>query len=232
MIVNAVLLTVISNMHTGLILVFVLGCIFALYGIFLETVIRKFPKWIKCIFWIGVAAAMLFSLFLAVYGNNDTVTYRENAIIVLGSGIHGEQPDESLMRRLDSAVDYYHKNPDAVIVLSGGQGPQESITESLAMERYMLSRGIPQDRILKEKRATSTYQNFLYSRQLLDHYYENDYCVAFATSDYHICRADAIAKIAGLDHVTHCHGVTPWYQSWSSYLRECVAVLKFWILRK
>ncbi len=232
MLANAFVLMMISNMHTGLILTFVLGFLFLFYGIFLEKIIQKFPKWIQCLFFAGVIGIMFFSLFLLIYGNTDNVTYHENAIIVLGSGIRGEQLNESLVRRLDSAIDYYRKNSDAVIVLSGGQGPQETITESLAMERYMLSQGIPQDKILKEDCATSTYQNFVYSKQLLDDYFDDTYHVAFVTSDYHIYRAANIAKTAGFDHVTHCHGETPWYMSFSSYLRECVAVLKFWVFNK
>ena len=232
MLANAFVLMMISNMHTGLILTFVLGFLFLFYGIFLEIIMQKVPKWVRCIFFAGIIGVIAFSSFLSIYGNTDNVTYHENAIIVLGSGSRGEQLNEPLIRRLDSAIDYYRENPDAVIVLSGGQGPQESITESLAMKRYMLNQGIPQNKILQEDCATSTYQNFVNSKQLLDDYFDDTYDVAFVTSDYHIYRAGSIAKTAGFDHVTHCHGETPWYMSLSSYLRECVAVLKFWIFHK
>ena len=53
------------------------------------------------------------------------------------------------MHRLGKAVDA-NRNYKAIIIVSGGQGPQEDITEALAMERYLKNKGIPQERIIKK----------------------------------------------------------------------------------
>ncbi|NCU26351.1 YdcF family protein [Candidatus Nomurabacteria bacterium] len=61
-----------------------------------------------------------------------------------------------LAKRLEAAIRYHTNNPDAMIVVCGGKGDQEDITEALAMERYLLSEGIPGDIIIREEKSTST----------------------------------------------------------------------------
>lgn len=228
--VNGLLLAALANMTAGIIMSFALGVVFLVYGLLFKTVNRVVPKFIIFIFAVGIVSVVAFSSFLFIYGNSDNVKYNENAIIVLGSGIRGEKPTKNLVGRLERAVEFWQKNPDAVIVVSGGQGPQEDITEGLAMERYLISRGVPADKIIKEEKATSTYENFVFSKQLLDEYFDGDYSVAFVTNDYHVFRAKAIAKIAGLDNTVHLHSSTPLYLVLPSCLRECLAVMKLWVL--
>ena len=223
----------VSNMNVGIILTFLLGVIFLLYGIFLNTIIKKFPTWIKCLFYIGIVAIVVVIPVLLISGTTDNVTYKEDAIIVLGAAVYGEEPSGALINRLDASIEYYNKNPDAVIVVSGGQGPQEDITEALAMERYLLSKGIPQDKIIKEERSTSTHENFKYSKELLDEYFDGkSYTIAFVTNDYHTYRAGSIAKLAGFENVRHCHSKTSWRIALPSCLRECLAIVQLWIFKR
>lgn len=227
---NAVCMLFLSNMHIGLIAVLLLGAIFLFYGICLDGIIKKIPKWIKGTFFVCVLLAVAFISFLLIYGNFNNATYEEDAVIVLGSGIRGETLTVGLKNRLDAAIQYHENNSDAVIVVSGGQGPQEDITEALAMERYLLSMGIPQENIIKEEQATSTYENFVYTKQLLDAHFDGAYSVTYVTNDYHIYRAGAIARSAGFETVTHCSSETPWYSVVPSCVRECIGVMKFWLL--
>lgn len=232
LLVNAVFLLFISNFNIGLILTFLLGIAFVLYSIFWDSFMGKIPKWLTYTFFMGVLLVILFVIFLLLYGSVDKATYREDGVIVLGAGIRGEALTESLINRLDCAIEYYEKNPNAIIVVSGGQGPQEHITEALAMERYLLGNGIPKDSIIKEERATSTYENFMYSKALLDDYFDGGYTVTFVTNDYHIYRAGAIAQRVGFENPTHLSSATPWYALVPSCLRECIGVIKFWLLQK
>lgn len=97
------------------------------------------------------------------------------------------------------------------------------------MERYLVDKGIPKQFIIKEEKATSTYENFQYSKELLDEYYKKrPYQIAFVTNDFHIYRASLLAKAAGLN-ATHKHAPTAWYSLPMSYLREVLAVLKHWV---
>lgn len=229
---NALLMSVMSNINAGIIAEILLGAVIFMYGILLEKLVPKIPKWLRAVFWCGVCTVTVFVSVLLGLGINDTVTGSEDAVIVLGSGIRGELLTVGLKNRLDCAVEIYENNPDTVIVVSGGQGPQEDITEALAMERYLLSRNIPQESIIKEEQATSTYENFIYSKQILDKKFGENYSAAYVTNDYHIYRAGALAKIAGFGNLTHSHSTTVWYTVIPSCMRECMAVVKLWIFRQ
>ncbi len=227
---NAVLMTITSNINAGIIVELLLGTVLMLYGFTLGKI--ELPKWLKTIFWSGISVLAVFIVFLFTYGISDNISGRENALIVLGSGIRGEQLTVGLKNRLDEAIECYEENNNLIIIVTGGQGAQEDITEALAMERYLLSCGIPQEKIIKEEKATSTYENFVYSKQILDSMLGNDYEIAFVTNDYHIYRAGSLAKIAGFEYTTHSHSSTMWYTVLPSCIRECMAVIKLWVFNQ
>ena len=230
---NFLVMTTVSNLHFGLVLSLVIGCYLLGWGVLQKKhpegkVFRVF-RWIHRLFLAGIAYLLIVSLFLGIYGNRDTVDYQEDALIVLGAAVHGETVSLPLKFRLDCAIEYAEKNPDAVIVVSGGQGNQEDITEALAMERYLIQNGVT-NLIVKEERATSTYENFLYSKKILEKLFGEEYRVAFVTNDFHIYRSEQMSDQVEFPTVTHLHGKTAWYNVVHNYLRESLAVTKLWIL--
>lgn len=102
--------------------------------------------------WIIIAIAVCMITFIACTGHNDTVKYDEDAVIVLGASVNGDKVSRTLEYRLDKTVEYSKKNPGALIIVSGGQGPQEDVTEGFAMEQYLIKKGIPQEKIIKEEK--------------------------------------------------------------------------------
>lgn len=232
LVLNALLLSLTANMNVGILIELLLGAVFLFAGICRRFWISKIPRWLRGLFWAGVLVLLGFSAFLLGYGAWDNVTYREDAVIVLGAGIRGETVSLTLKDRLDAALSYYQENPEAVIVVSGGQGPQETIPEALAMERYLLNQGVPKEHILKEEKSTSTYENFVYTKEILDQYFDDAYEAAFVTNEYHVYRAKGIAKEAGFSEIAHTHSGTRLHSLLSGTLRECLAVVKFWALGK
>jgi uncharacterized SAM-binding protein YcdF (DUF218 family) len=132
----------------------------------------------------------------------------------------------ALRSRLDVTVDYANANADAVIVVAGGLAPGETVTEALAMKRYLVARGVAEHRIIQEGRSTSTFENFVHAKGLLDARFGTEYTTAFVTSDYHVFRAAGIAETAGV-RATHAHADTPWYEVPVDYVRELLAITKF-----
>lgn len=222
--VNALAATVASSFHTGVFLNWCLGLALLSCGIWHRVWTEVVPKALRYLCYSAGASLLLFVCFLVVYGQIDTVTYDEDAVIVLGAGVRGEQLSRTLQKRLDAAIDYAEKNPDAVIIVSGGQGSGESISEALAMERYLLSRGVPAERIRKEDLSTSTRENFQFSQTVLSEL-KDPRRIAFVTSDFHVFRAAYLARGAGFEQVTHLHGGTPWFLHLPNGLREAVAVV-------
>ena len=123
-----------------------------------------------------------------------------DAVIVLGAGVNGETPSLILWSRITAAAAYLEGHPDVPVVLSGGQGPGEAISEAACMRRELTARGVEEDRLLLEDRSTSTAENFAFSKELLEaHGIDTDTAViAVVTSDFHCFRAHLIARRAGL----------------------------------
>ncbi|MDY4976499.1 MAG: YdcF family protein [Clostridia bacterium] len=235
LIANVVMLYPVVNFTLGLVLTGCFGILFLVYGVFFRKIQRAggVIKWLRWLFWAGMLCMAALILFLAAYGSYDTADCREDAVIVLGAAIRGEDPSLPLADRLKKAVEYHRENPDALIVVSGGQGFQESISEAEAMERYLVKKGVPRELILKEEQAASTYENFLYSKQLLDRTFSGkNYRIAYITNDFHCYRAGQVARLAGFSDSTRLHTSTSWYTLTIHYFRECAAVAKVWVMGK
>ena len=227
----AILYNLKSNFTVGTVFSYILGFVLLLYGIFHKKLSKKLPNWLKYIVVFGYVFVLTFTASLYICGNSDNVDYKEDAIIVLGAGIKGERIGTNLQKRLDTAIEYHKENQEAVIVVSGGQGPYEDISEALAMERYLIANGIPQDKIIKEDRSTSTKENFEFSKKLLDlRFGEGKYSAAYITNGYHIYRAGLVAEDVGFNGMTHIHAETPWYTAIPNGLREVLAVMKTWLI--
>ena len=144
-----------------------------------------------------IAALLLgFSLFtvpetMVVRGSfADESDAPVSAVIVLGAGVNGETPSLTLRTRIDAAAAYLEEHPDVPVVLSGGQGPGEAITEAECMRRALVRRGVDESRLYPEERSTSTQENLRYSRAILEELgVDPAQRVAIVTSDFHLCRA-------------------------------------------
>ena len=210
-----------ANFNVGVMLQFAVAAVLLGFGLW-----RRLAqiRWLTVPAIVLVAGFGLVSGFLAGYGLNDTASGDEDAVVVLGAAVFGRQVSPSLAQRLDVAIDYHRSNPTALIVVTGGQGPQEDVTEAAASREYLLARGVPEAAIVVEDRSTSTEENFSFAKVLLDERLDGDYRVAFVTNEYHVWRASRLAAATGLD-ARHLHSTTRWYVWPSSYLRESAAVL-------
>ncbi len=224
---NGVALFFVSNLNLGNFLTVALGA-----GIVLTVVFFKMLNTLlKTVIIVAICIATLFSGFLIIYGLSDNVTYKEDAVIVLGAAVHGDTPSLTLRKRLDAAVEYHSQNPNAIIVVSGGKGQGENVTEAEAMEKYLLEKGVSREVIIKESAATSTYENFLFSNRLIKEKLGENPSVAYITNEYHIMRAGLCAKRAGIESITHLHSNTNLSYIISGVLRECLAVIKYAVFK-
>lgn len=230
---DGVVFLTIANLTAGTFLTIALGAVLFLYGMFLHKVhavsARGILRILRYLAYIGLCTVIGLVSFLAIYGGNDTIDYQEDAVIVLGAGLHGKAVSSPLAYRLQTAYRYYQENSKAVIVVTGGKGFQEDITEASAMKDYLVRLGVPADQILMEERSTSTFENFRNSKELLDTYFAEDYSAVLITNRFHIWRATQIAEDAGLS-CGHLHADLLWFTVPMNYLRECAAVMKYLIV--
>ncbi len=227
--VDAIYISTVSNGNLGLWLTYAVGIFLVFCGIFSEWIVKRVPGFMKYFFSVGFTVYFVFVLALYGFGSVDTVDYEEDALVILGAGIRGETVSQTLKNRLDAAIDYHKYNPESVIVVSGGQGSGEAITEAEAMERYLIANGIPEDKILQEDQSTSTEENFNFSKAILDEHFDSDYRIAYITNDFHTYRASLRARFAGFNESTHCHADTPFTSILPNGLREVLGVMEMWV---
>ncbi len=228
--INGLIAVVLGSLNLGVILMMVFAILFYLFG-FQGKFFESLPvKTIKILTFSVFAMLIAYSIFVYAYGSNDNVSYEEHAVIVLGTTVNGDEPSTDLKNRLEATIEYCEQNPDAVVIVTGGQGTEENDTEASVMARYLIDAGLPNDKILMEDRATSTVENFQYSIDILNKQpgeYEN---IAYISNDFHIFRAGILAKDAGFDNTTHYHGDTPWYMIVPNGIRESIVTIKMWLI--
>ncbi len=230
---NAAAIYFANAFNSGIVMAFAAGAVLFAYGALFDVVNRATSRgvllWIRRAAYIVFAAACGLCLFLFVYGSVDTVRYDEDAVIVLGAGLRGDTVTYTLAHRLNTAADYAARNQSAIIIVTGGMGNGETSTEASAMKSYLVRHGVAESRIVMEPRATSTWENMVYSKQILDELFTRPYKVAVITNGFHIYRSVAYAKKAGFDAYSR-HAPIEWYTLAINYIRECAAVVKLWLL--
>ena len=186
-----------------------------------------FMKFLNVMFMLFLTYIVGTSCFLAAYGAIPDANYHEDYVIVLGCAVRNSRPMPDLLERLKTAADYCEQNPNAAVIVSGGKGWDENISEAAVMYDYLVSRGVSADRIIKEDTSGNTRENFEKSNAVAGGALQNSSVVTI-TNNYHVFRARMYAKLCGTD--THTLSApTRWYSIPVAYVRESLAMLKlFW----
>ena len=223
---NLVVLAIFSSTHHGHTIQAALSVVILLYAAFYH----KIPRKLHIATWITAAIPVIFVFFLMIYGNISHVDYTEDVVIVLGAGLHNGQVGDHLALRLNTALDYLSRNPQAIVIVCGGLGQGQPVTEAEAMARYLIARGVPPENILLEDRSTNTYENLAFAKTILTDHFPDGFSAALVTNDFHIFRATNLAQQNGIN-ANPMGAPTPWYSLTVNYLREMLAIVNMWILR-
>lgn len=228
--INGIISTHFSGMGLGVILTYIFALVLILNFISIQFMNKRFVTFVCHLILFIFVLMLVYSGFVYSYGKDDTVTYKEDAVIVLGTTVLGDQPCADLEKRLEATIEYNKKNPDALIIVTGGQGTDENKSEAYVMNKYLSNAGINKSQIIMEDKATSTVENFKYSIEILNSEIGSDPKVAYISNDFHIFRAGILANEAGINDATHYHGNTPWYMIIPNGLRESVVTIKMWLI--
>ena len=152
-------------------------------------------------------------------------------LIVLGAGVNGTEPSLSLLNRLEAAKTYLDAYPEAVVIVSGGQGAGEEITEAECMQRWLTDNGISATRIVKEEKSTSTYENLKNSLELIrENGGDPEGRIAIVSSEYHLYRAKYMAQTLGAEALGVAARTTYPVLMLNYFIREAFAVTVLWIM--
>ncbi|WP_038069441.1 MULTISPECIES: YdcF family protein [Thermoanaerobacterium] len=153
---------------------------------------------------------------------------KSDAIIVLGCAVYGENPSPFYKERLNEAIKLYKEGFGKYIIVSGGKGSGEDISEAEAGKKYLLKNGIPDNIVLKDDESYSTLQNLKNSKKIMD---EKSLKTAIIVSNsFHLKRASMIAKEAGIN--ASYSGVFVkryFYEEVYGFLREVPALLYMYL---
>ena len=150
-------------------------------------------------------------------------------LIVLGCALKKDgTPGNILKGRLDRALRFYHDQREKtgegpVFIVSGGKGADEAVSEACSMEEYLLSAGIPAEKIIREERSTNTYENMLYSGEIMNSIKKGGK-TAFSTTGYHVFRSGLKARRVKLRAVG-MGAPSKWYFWPNAAVREFAGLL-------
>lgn len=193
--------------------------------LFAKGGLSRLPKWllflIEGVVAVGCAVFIIVEAIIVIWGNQTAG--KAEYVIVLGAKVNGTRPSLSLKARLDTAVDYLTKYPDSKVIVSGGKGADEDISEALCMYNYLVDAGIAPDRIVMEDKSTNTRENLEFSKAFLDPSKDS---VVLITNDFHVFRSVKIAQKMGYEFVDGQAAPSLWYLIPTNYAREFLAVVK------
>ncbi len=208
----------------------ILGICFFIYH-FIKKYLKKketLYKFIKKISAVVMAIFILVESVMIFYPKHDLKT-NTDYIIILGALVNKNKVSKSLKDRLDTCIEYLEKtNKDIKIVVSGGKGRGEDITEASAMKDYLISKGVDEDLIIAEEKSTTTKENFDFSKQIIEdisHKKISDLNIKVITTDFHTLRSKIISQKSGYKNVTFYTSKSSTSLAVLNYTREFFALI-------
>jgi uncharacterized SAM-binding protein YcdF (DUF218 family) len=178
------------------------------------------------------AVCILLAAFITVFmirAANNSPDGQPTTLVVLGCQVRDGRPSLMLRRRLDTAYDYLSEYEDVKVIVSGGKGDDEAISEAQCMKDYLVSCGITEDRIIMEDCSSSTRENLAFSKKIIENNGLEEK-ITIVTDGYHQLRATMIAENLGIEpynisaHTSYWLVPTYWVREWFGVLYQFVSV--------
>ena len=165
---------------------------------------KRKPLWLKVLLGLVLAGTVTFgALFGAVLcGSHDHIRGDPQVMDILGCQVKPWGPSVLLQDRLDKALDYLEDHPDLTIVVSGGQGPDEPVSEARCMYDYLTEHGVDGAQILMEDQSHNTVENLRYTMDLLaEAGYDTTADMVVVSNGFHLTRVRMLwSRVCGGDY--------------------------------
>lgn len=147
--------------------------------------------------------------------------------IVLGAAVQDNGTASRIMRnRLAAAMEFMEKNPQAKVILSGGQGGDEPETEAKCMYDTLVSMGADPERLILEDQSHTTRENLMNSMEIIRQSGGTKHEIALITSEFHQRRAAYIADSLDIETCAVSAHTDRWFYRVNYTLREVFAFVK------
>ena len=180
---------------------------------------------------IGMLAFFIL-LGIVLAGSHDQVSGQPSVMIVLGCQVRPDGPSILLQDRIDEAAAYLLDHPEVTVVASGGQGPDEPMSEARAIRDALVEQGVEAERILLEAASHNTVQNLRYSKALLEEAgIDTSGGVLVVSNGFHLARVRMLAARCGFGQVSTLAAPESHLPSrLAMYIREPLALVKSFLL--
>ena len=196
---------------------------------------KRLNRWVKTLIALVCVGVVAFSALLGavLYGSYDHVKGDPQIMVILGCQVKPWGPSILLQDRLDKALDYWDDNPDITIVVSGGQGADEHISEAQAMYDYLVENGVDEGQIIQEDQSYNTLQNLTCTMQMLEEKgYDTTGEIVVVSNGFHLTRVRMLwERVFGSDDnlSTLAAPATHVPSRLKMYIREPLALVKSFI---
>lgn len=174
--------------------------------------------------WLVYILAIVLIIFSVNAGmkisSTTTTKYKHGTLVVLGCKVGSRM----LNSRINAAYNYLEEYPDTYVVVTGGRGSDEEISEAEYMRGRLIDQGVDSAHIVMEQEADNTYENIRNSEVLMQKKNLSDHMVIL-TSDFHLYRASLIAKQLKINY-SLVSAKSPWWLYPTYFTREVIAVIK------
>lgn len=140
----------------------------------------------------------LIGLVLKIYtqaNNNEAQT--ADAIVVLGASQWNEEPSPVFKARLNHAFYLYNEKISQNIILTGGVGEGETISEAQVGKNYLINKGVNEKNIFTENIGRTSWQSLNEAVKILDSLNLNS--VILTSDGFHMMRLKKMAKDLGIE---------------------------------
>lgn len=158
---------------------------------------RKTMKVLLIIFCLGAAVGIMLLSAVCICAAKTRIPAKSDCIVVLGARVWPDgRMSNSLLYRCEAALDAWEKGVAPEIIVCGGMGDNEPVTEASAMKAWLVEQGVPEPVIHAEDTSTDTRENLRNAKSIMQS--RGFHSAALCTSDYHLTRALWLAKDADI----------------------------------
>lgn len=128
--------------------------------------------------------------------SNEDQKIKSDVAIILGASTYNGEVSPVYKERINHGIDLYNEGYVDKLIVTGGMGAGNDISDAESVKNYAVICGIPENDILVENESSITQENLENSKAIMD---ENDLKTAIIVSDpLHMRRAMLLAKDAGI----------------------------------
>ncbi len=115
---------------------------------------------------LGILCFAALEAYIGIHSRTSIVG-QPQTMVIFGCQVKPDGPSILLRDRLDTALSYLQDHPDMKVVVTGGKGDDEHMSEAQCMYEYLAAHGVDGENIYREDQSRNTWQNANYTMDLM-----------------------------------------------------------------